>query len=112
MSEEKDIRKTIGDNLKTIRTKLNYSLSQMAIECDLDYAHYCLIEKGRRYVRLDVLQRISKNLGIAMDFWFRNDQWHLTPIYNRKILDLINTLEPVKKEFILELLSSYRKTRK
>jgi len=112
VAEEKDIRKVIGDNLKTIRTRLNYSLWQMAIECDLDYAHYCLIEKGKRYVRLDILQRISKNLGVAMDFWFREDRWHMAPVYNRKIVELINSLDNDKKEFLLDLLSAHRKIRK
>ena len=112
MANEKDIRKIIGDNLKLIRTRLNYSLWQMASECGLDYAHYCLIEKGKRYVRLDVLQRISNNLNIAMDFWFKTDRWDLTPIYNRNLVELINALDQGKKEFLLEMLSSYRKTRK
>jgi transcriptional regulator with XRE-family HTH domain len=112
MSDKKDIRKVIGDNLKTIRTKLKYSLWQMAIECDLDYAHYCLIEKGKRYVRLDVLQRISDNLGLTMDFWFKDDQLRFAPVYSRLLSENISALDAPQKEFLLELLTAYRKSRK
>ncbi|MDR2431557.1 MAG: helix-turn-helix domain-containing protein [Candidatus Margulisbacteria bacterium] len=109
---QQDIRKVIGDKLKVIRAKLKYSLWQMAIECGLDYAHYCLIEKGRRYVRLDVLQRISDNLGIAMDFWFRDDAPRFAPVYTKALSENINALDNDKKEFLLEMLTAYRKTRK
>ncbi|MDR1113950.1 MAG: helix-turn-helix domain-containing protein [Candidatus Margulisbacteria bacterium] len=109
MAESRDIRKTIGDKLKTVRNKLNYSLQQMATECGLDYAHYCLIEKGKRYVRLDILQRISDNLSVSMDFWFRNDDVTLVPHSTKKIYEAINSLGKDKLEFLYGLLTAYSK---
>ncbi|MDR1997800.1 MAG: helix-turn-helix domain-containing protein [Candidatus Margulisbacteria bacterium] len=112
MAESKDIRKIIGDKLWKLRDKLNYSLQRMADNCAIDYAHYYQIEQGKRYVRLDVLQRISNNLGVPMDFWFRDaelDSKIPDDVYARIILNHINTLGSGKKEFLLDLLSAYKK---
>ncbi|MDR1453101.1 MAG: helix-turn-helix domain-containing protein [Candidatus Margulisbacteria bacterium] len=111
MVESKDIRKVIGDKLKTVRHKLNYSLQQMATECGLDYSHYCLIEKGKRYVRLDVLQRISDNLSVSLDFWFRNDDIPLVPHSTKKVYEAISSLGKDKLEFLFDLLTAYQKVK-
>ena len=108
MGEKRDVRKIIGNNLKFIRKKLRYSLQKMADECALDYAHYCRIEQGKQYVRLDILQKISDNLGVAMDFWFRNDRSKLESVYNKLIYDNIGKLSYEQKEFLLDMLLSYQ----
>jgi len=115
MSEKKDIRKLIGDKFKKIRLELKYSLQQMADKCDIDYAHYCQIEQGKRYIRLDILQRISGNLGISIDFWLKNidvDKKLLSNIYSKAIYEDISSLEKDKKEFLFDLITAYKKVNK
>ncbi|GBR76013.1 transcriptional regulator XRE family [Candidatus Termititenax persephonae] len=112
MTDNKDIRKVIGDKLRSVRVRLKYSLQHMADKYAIDYAHYYQIEKGNRYVRLDILQKISKHLGVGIDFWFRDDDIQFTRIQTASIMGVINSFDKNKRDFLCDMLTAYSKRRK
>ena len=55
---------TIAINLKTIRTKLGYTQSNLAEKADMNPNAYAKIERGERRANTDTLEKICKALKV------------------------------------------------
>lgn len=59
-----DIVKVFGDNLKKYRTQLGLSQEAFAEKCGLHRTYISAIERYRRSIALENVQRIANALGI------------------------------------------------
>ena len=59
-----DIVKVFGDNLKKYRTQLGLSQEAFAEKCGLHRTYISAIERYRRSIALENVQRIASALGI------------------------------------------------
>jgi len=62
--EYMDIVKVFGDNLKKYRTQLGLSQEAFAEKCGLHRTYISAIERYRRSIALENVQRIANALGI------------------------------------------------
>jgi len=59
-----DVVKVFGDNLKKYRTQLGLSQEAFAEKCGLHRTYISAIERYRRSIALENVQRIANALGI------------------------------------------------
>ncbi|QXU39816.1 helix-turn-helix domain-containing protein [Pedobacter sp. D749] len=66
MNEERDRKRLqkFGQNLRTIREKLNLSQDQVVANCDLTKGNLSNIENGNKDFTFTTLLEIAKGLGI------------------------------------------------
>lgn len=58
-------RKTLGNNIRQIRKKLDLSQEQLAEKADLHRTYIGAIERGERNVSLDNIMAVSRALGVS-----------------------------------------------
>jgi len=68
-----DIIKVFGDNLKKYRTQLGLSQEAFAEKCGLHRTYISAIERYRRSIALENVQRIADALGIETYKLFLED---------------------------------------
>ena len=68
-----DIVKVFGDNLKKYRTQLGLSQEAFAEKCGLHRTYISAIERYRRSIALENVQRIADALGIETYKLFINE---------------------------------------
>lgn len=68
-----DIVKVFGDNLKKYRTQLGLSQEAFAEKCGLHRTYISAIERYRRSIALENVQRIADALGIETYKLFLED---------------------------------------
>lgn len=68
-----DIVKVFGDNLKKHRTQLGLSQEAFAEKCGLHRTYISAIERYRRSIALENVQRIADALGIETYKLFINE---------------------------------------
>lgn len=59
-----DILKRLGENIKSLRTKKNLSLRQLAAECNIDHSDIAKIEKGEINITILTLVELAKGLEV------------------------------------------------
>ncbi len=69
MTEMQDLQelRTIGQNIKTMRTRCNVSQCTLAQNINVSQTHLSNIENGKTGVSLAIIIRISKSLGCSLD---------------------------------------------
>ncbi|MCQ2253550.1 MAG: helix-turn-helix domain-containing protein [Bacteroidales bacterium] len=60
------LQSNIGIALQRIRKQRNISQEQLALEADIDRRYMSDIENGKRNISLDILERLSKSLGLSV----------------------------------------------
>lgn len=61
-----DINKTIGEKVRTIRTKKGISQDELAEKSSLTRPHISMIERGSVSLQIDTLQKIADALGVQI----------------------------------------------
>ena len=61
-----DIVKTLGENMRKYRTERQYSQEALAEKCGLHRTYISDIERGRRNVSIENVQRIADALEIEV----------------------------------------------
>jgi transcriptional regulator with XRE-family HTH domain len=58
------VREQLGVNLRRYRERVGLSQEGLADLCDLDRTEISLLERGKRFPRLDTIVRLSRALGV------------------------------------------------
>lgn len=58
------LRKILAENIKRIRVEKNLSQEKLAEECDLHRTYISLIEREKRNVSIDTIERIAEALDV------------------------------------------------
>jgi len=59
-----DIKKRLGVNIKNLRTLQNISQEKLALKAGIDRTYLPSIEKGKRNVSVEVLEKLALALNI------------------------------------------------
>jgi len=62
--ELKDIKETVGDNVRNYRTKLSWSQEKLAEKSNLHRTYIGAVERGEKNVTIVNLEKISIALGV------------------------------------------------
>ena len=61
-----EIRKTLAENVRALRSRLDISQEELADRCDLHRTYVGAIERAERNVTLSTLEVFSKALGVSV----------------------------------------------
>lgn len=59
------VRKQLGVNLRSHRRRAGLSQEELGGLCDLDRTEISLLERGKRFPRLDTLVRLARGLKLS-----------------------------------------------
>lgn len=65
-TEDKDILKKIGDNLKKIRSGKDLSLRDLAALCAIDHSDIAKIERGEKNATMLTMNQLAEALDIPL----------------------------------------------
>ena len=99
-----ELKTTFGLNLKRHRKEMHLSQEQLSEKIDISVKHLSKIERGLTFVSGDLLEKISKNLGVSVARLFCTEN---EKIYDDNILSkfdkitekhLIKAMEGIKSD--------------
>lgn len=65
-----DINELIGQRITRLRIQKNLSQQKFANEADIERSYLTHIEKGRKNISINTLQKITKALGVSLKDFF------------------------------------------
>lgn len=95
---------SLGARIRKIRKQIHMTQDQLAEACDLSTAHIGHIERGTRAASIETLITISNVLNISTDYLLLD----IDPSNDKKITDLINSLNNVSEEKYNKLYSVFK----
>lgn len=66
------IRKKLGERIRNIRKKQNFSQERFALSISMDRTYYSSIENGKRNVSIENIEKIAKGLNVTLEELFKN----------------------------------------
>ncbi|MBQ7307749.1 MAG: helix-turn-helix transcriptional regulator [Clostridia bacterium] len=68
------IKEKVGQRIKELRTKQGLSQEEFAFKCELDRTYITSLERGKRNISLENLEKIAKafNMSLSQFFDFEN----------------------------------------
>lgn len=67
------IKKQVGNRIKELRKKLGLSQEEFAFKCELDRTYITSLERGKRNVSLENLDKIAKAFDMSLSEFFDFD---------------------------------------
>ena len=64
------IKEKVGQRIKELRTKQGLSQEEFAFKCDLDRTYITSLERGKRNISLENLEKIAKALNMTLSEFF------------------------------------------
>ena len=64
------IKEKVGQRIKELRTKLGLSQEEFAFKCDLDRTYITSLERGKRNISLENLEKIAKAFNMTLSEFF------------------------------------------
>ncbi|MEY8869526.1 helix-turn-helix transcriptional regulator [Gaetbulibacter jejuensis] len=69
--KQRQILKTLGDNIKAIRLRKGFRQNEVAYRCYFDKSSYNNIERGERNITIITLHKIAKALDEPLQNFFK-----------------------------------------
>ncbi|MEG1482918.1 MAG: helix-turn-helix transcriptional regulator [Cetobacterium sp.] len=95
--------RTLGDNMKYYRRKLNLSLDKLSELTGMSISNLCFIEKNKTYPKISTIEKISIALGVTIDQLKKDTKIEMKDR---------NTLNIIVKKDEFELIGKYRELSK
>ena len=67
------IKEKVGERIKELRKKQNLSQEDFAFKCGLDRTYITSLERGKRNISLENLEKIAKALNMTLSEFFNFD---------------------------------------
>lgn len=67
------VKKQVGNRIKELRKKLGLSQEEFAFKCELDRTYITSLERGKRNVSLENLDKIAKAFDMSLSEFFDFD---------------------------------------
>ena len=64
------IKEKVGQRIKELRIKQSLSQEEFAFKCDLDRTYITSLERGKRNISLENLEKIAKAFNITLSEFF------------------------------------------
>ncbi len=65
------IKEKVGQRIKELRTKQGLSQEEFAFKCDLDRTYITSLERGKRNISLENLEKIAKAFNMTLSEFFK-----------------------------------------
>ena len=97
-----DIKAFFGRNLKHYRKKMNLSQEQLSEKVDISPIHLSKIERGRTFISADLLDKLSKSLGVSVATLFSSE--------NEKIYDdnVIKKVDRITEKHLIRAMEGIK----
>jgi len=97
-------RKLLGAKIKELRKSKGYSQDQLSEKIDIDTKSLSRIEVGSSYPSLDLLDRISKALGVEIKDFFEFVHESKIKDLRGAIINLLDTADQDKLKLIVKII--------
>lgn len=105
------LKEKLGRRIKEIRKARGYSQEQLAELINMDIPNLSNIERGKRFMTAETLEKIAKALDVTekelFDFSAQEPERYVKP----DLQNLLINLKEKDLQFILEVTKSYIKTK-
>ena len=64
------IKEKVGQRIKELRTKQGLSQEEFAFKCELDRTYITSLERGKRNISLENLEKIAKAFNMSLSEFF------------------------------------------
>ena len=64
------IKEKVGQRIKELRTKQGLSQEEFAFKCELDRTYITSLERGKRNISLENLEKIAKAFNMTLSEFF------------------------------------------
>ena len=68
------IKEKVGQRIKELRTKQGLSQEEFAFKCELDRTYITSLERGKRNISLENLEKIAKAFNLSLSEFFNFDK--------------------------------------
>ncbi len=65
------IKKCFGERIKELRKSKGISQEKFALSIEMDRTYYASVEKGRRNISINNIEKIAKGFGITLEELFK-----------------------------------------
>lgn len=65
------IKKYFGERIKELRKSKGISQEKFALSIEMDRTYYASVEKGRRNISINNIEKIAKGFGITLEELFK-----------------------------------------
>lgn len=65
------IKEKVGQRIKELRTKQELSQEEFAFKCELDRTYITSLERGKRNISLENLEKIAKAFDMSLSEFFQ-----------------------------------------
>lgn len=99
--------KEMADRIKTQRKKLSYTQERFCEILDISVSSYAKIENAFQKPSLDTLVKISKNLGVSLDYLvFGTDAAQTENHSNSQIMEqILSNMDKDKLQYAIDFLN-------
>lgn len=108
MSENKKLRKDLGQRIRQLRKAKGWTQQELAERADLDWKYFGAIERGERNPTLDNIGKVAQGLGVDVHHLFlvsTSLESMAEELTESKIQDLLEHSDEAKKKLMWKLLS-------
>jgi len=70
-----DFKELVGQRITTLRNDRNLSQQKFAYEADIERSYLTHIEKGRKNISLNTLEKVTKALGVTVNNFFDSNEF-------------------------------------
>lgn len=96
--------KHLGSRIREERQKLNLTQEKLAEGIGISDSYIGQIERGERSLTLDTLVRISKRLGVTLDFLLQDSIDIYDDNYFKQLSQVIHGRSPKQKQMALDVI--------
>lgn len=70
-----NIKEKLGNRLRELRNKTGLSQERFSFECDLDRTYIASIERGKRNVSIENIEKIANAFNISISDFFNTQEF-------------------------------------
>lgn len=97
---------SFGERVRNRRKEIGITQDQIATKIGISLRFYQMIERGEKSLSLDTLIRLSKALGISIDYLVFGS---VAGQLDNPVAEILNTLPPQRQEDAVKILQLYSK---
>ena len=106
------LKEKLGARIRELRKSLGLSQEQLAELIDMDKPNLSNIERGKRFMTAETLEKIANALKTTERELFNFNKTEPEKYLRQDIIDILDAFEEKDLKFILEIISSYKKLKK
>lgn len=107
-----DISRQIGDNIRTLRRRLNLSQEEAGELAGVTGAYWGQLERGERNPTLSTLSQIAFALGSSLEVLVKPNKLEDSDIQYDELIQMLRSCDKIDIEFLHSVACSYLKAKR